>query len=310
MTGPAQALPASAGAGTSNGDQQSLSQQAAGETHAVHISAEQQQRAGIEPAPNDSSNGHAEAGKPDLQQPKVKQEPREDDSSAGQPHQATDDLSPSSSNAQTPIEVKQEGGNQIAEPMQIDLPAENASHSSQPAPVDVAAGDMPISGQAQAEQSEGTAGRGTPEQGNMGSELAVVPEQAAVQVAPMSTEEAAERCELLCALCTKSPQLLRMLLEVFGKVQHRSPEPQQQAPSYMCIVSIAQVLAQCCQNGPVCCTWGSTRAGSSHCSRRRCHLTLCVKPRVPEQVSVHLSHLLDSTTSLKLPCAAIPCIAA
>ena len=68
-----------------------------------------------------SSNGHAEAGKPDLQQPKVKQEPCEDDSAAGQPHQATDDLLPSSTDAHIPAEVKQEGVDQLAEPMQIDL---------------------------------------------------------------------------------------------------------------------------------------------------------------------------------------------
>ena len=244
MTGPFQALPASAAeAGTSNGEQPGPPQPAAEEAHIIHTPAEQQQQAGTEPAPSSSSNGHAEAGKPDLQQPKVKQEPREDDSAAGQPHQATNDLQPSSSNAQTPVEVKQEGGDQIAEPMQIDLPADSASQNSQPAPVNVAAADMPVSGQAQAEQSEGKAGRGTPEQAGTGDKLAVVPEQAAVQVAPMSTEEAAERCELLCALCTKSPQLLRMLLEVFGKVQHRSPDLQQPPPCSTCTVSIAQVLA-------------------------------------------------------------------
>ena len=117
-------------------------------------------------------------------------------------------------------------------------------------------------------------------------------------MAPMSTEEAAERCELLCALCTKSPQLLRMLLEVFGKVQHRSPDPRQ-LPSYM--ASRARVLAQCCQNSPVCCTCGSTRAGSSHSSRRKCHLTLCVKPEVPEELSVERLLLLKSTNSINLP---------
>ena len=310
MTGPIQALPASAGAGTSNGDQHVLSQQAAGEAHATHTPAEKQQDAGPESAPSSSSNGHAEGGEPDLQQPKVKREPREDDSAAGQPHQATNDLSLSSSNAQIPKEVKQEGDSQIAEPMQIDLPTDNASLSSQQAPMDVAAADMPVSGQAQAEQSEGKAGMRTPEQAGTGDELAVVPEQAAVQVAPMSTEEAAERCELLCALCTKSPQLLRMLLEVFGKVQHRSPEPQQQPPSYMCIASIAQVLARCCRNSPVCCTCGITRAGFSHSSRRKHHPTLCVKPKVPEELPVQCLLLLQSTNSLKLSFAASSCIAA
>ena len=304
MTGPVQALAASAGAGTSNGDQQGLSQQAAGEAHRVHTSAEQQQQAGTEPAPDTSSNAHAEAGKPDLQQPKVKQEPCEDDSAAGQPHQATDDLLPSSTDAHIPAEVKQEGVDQLAEPMQIDLPADKAAQSSQPAPIDVAAGGMPTSGRAGTEQSEGEAGRGTPEQAGTGDELAVVPEQAAVQMTPMSTEEAAERCELLCALCTKSPQLLRMLLEVFGKVQHRSPDPRQ-LPSYMRLASRARVLAQCCQNSPVCCTCGSTRAASSHSSRRKCHLTLCVKPEVPEDLSVECLLLLKSTNSLDLPSAAI-----
>ena len=157
---------------------------------------------------------------------------------------------------------------------------------------------MPTSGRAGTEQSEGEAGRGAPEQAGTRDELAVVPEQAAVQMAPMSTEEAAERCELLCALCTKSPQLLRMLLEVFGKVQHRSPDPRQ-LPSYM--ASRARVLAQCCQNSPVCCTCGSTRAGSSHSSRRKCHLTLCVKPEVPEELSVERLLLLKSTNSINLP---------
>ena len=245
LTGPVRALPASAdGAGTSNGEKQGLPQQAAGDAHTVHISAEQQQqRAGTLPAPSSSSNGHAEAAKPDLQQPKVKQEPCEDISPAAQPHQAADDLPSSSSNAQKPAEVKQEGGDQIAEPMHIDLPADNASHSSQPAALNVIAGDMPVSGPARTEQSEGKAGRGTNEEAGARGEVTVVPEQAAVQVAPMSTEEAAQRCELLCALCTKSPQLLRMLLEVFGKVQHRSLEPRH-TPSYMYLASRAEVLAQ------------------------------------------------------------------
>ena len=54
------------------------------------------------------------------------------------------------------------------------------------------------------------------------AEVAVAAPEEAVQAAPMSADEAAERCELLCALCTKSPGLLRLLMEVFGKVQHAS----------------------------------------------------------------------------------------
>ena len=301
LTGPVQALPASAAeAGTSNNEQQRLPQQAAGEPHAVHASAEQLQQSGTEPAPSSSSNGHAEAGKPDLQQPKVKQEPCEDDSAAGQPHQAADALPSSSSNAAHFAEVKQEGGNQMAEPMRIDLPADNVTLSSQPASVNVLAGDMPISGQARTEQSEGEAGMGTKEQAGTGGELAVVPEQAAVQVAPISTEEAAERCELLCALCTKSPQLLRMLLEVFGKVQHKSPEPRH-PPSCMCLASRAEVLERML----------SEQTHLLYMCRHNSKVLIviekyvsphpCVKPVKPEEMSVHLLHMPNSITSLRFP---------
>ncbi len=152
-----------------------------------------------------SSNGHKDSGKPDLAQPKVKQEPLAENSAAGQPHEATNGLpklgsaqqehkqeqgSGSSSRAEQSVEIKQEKIPAPAESMQVDSAPQDPAH-------------VPAALQ------EGSA------------KVAAVPGQA-VQVAPLSAVEAAERCELLCALCTKSPDLLRLLMEVFGKVQHGS----------------------------------------------------------------------------------------
>ena len=192
------------------------------------------------------SNGHRDAGQPDLEQPKVKQEGSEQEPAAGVPHRATNGVpdkalpqlqagpGSNSSRSESLTEGMHKEISPAAEPMQADPPLHDAAPSSTPG-ADAAgqtadpqaSGEMSIKQetgeQAQAEADGQVAAE--PKQAPQAGAVALAPEQA-VQAAPLSADEAAERCELLCALCTKSPNLMRLLLEVFGKVQCRSLEPQ------------------------------------------------------------------------------------
>ena len=121
------------------------------------------------------------------------------------------------------MNVKQETDTTTSEPMQVDdHPDRAAQHRERSRE---GSGIEAGSAQAAEASAAGMAAlepyREQREQPGPAAEVAAAPEQA-VQVAPLSADEAAERCELLCALCTKSPGLLRLLMEVFGKVQHGS----------------------------------------------------------------------------------------
>ena len=184
-----------------------------------------------------SSNGHKDSGKPDLAQPKVKQEPLAENSAAGQPHEATNGLpklgsaqqehkqeqgSCNSSRAEQSVDIKQEKIPAPAELMQVDSAPQNPAD----VPTVLQEGSAMVRGPAgttegSAALSDSPHKNATGAQPIPAAEVAAVPDRA-VQVVPRSADEAAERCELLCALCTKSPDHLRLLMEVFGKVQHRS----------------------------------------------------------------------------------------
>ena len=203
------------------------------------------------------SNGHKDAGQPDLEQPKVKQEGSEQEPAAGVPHRATNgvpDKAPPqpqagpgsiSSRLENPAEGMHKEVPPAAEPMQVDpilhdaMPnsATNADAAGQSADPQ-ASGEVSIK-QEVCEQAQVEAGgrvAAEPKQAPQAATVALVPEQV-VQVAPLSADEAAERCELLCALCTKSPDLMRLLLEVFGKVQCRSLKSQHvPKPSHAALV--------------------------------------------------------------------------
>ena len=234
------ALPASAAApGASVEPQADNAKQA---TPAPDVAAAQQpQHASSHAALNSSSRGPAEAAEPDLAQAKVKREPSADDSDAGQPHQATNGLpgsahaaqeqehlqeAGSSSHAEHLVNAKQERTPSSVEPMQVDAPPENEARHREGFR-EGSSGEAGSARSAEASAAEKSAVepyRERREQPGSAAEGAVVAPEEAVQVAPMSADEAAERCELLCALCTKSPGLLRLLMEVFGKVQRGSLE--------------------------------------------------------------------------------------
>lgn len=183
-----------------------------------------------------SSNGPAKEVEPELAQPKVKQEAPAEDSGAGQPHQATNGVFESAHSLQEhghvqkagikicpdqTVDVKQETNATTAEPLQ----GEYSPHSAAQHREDCREGSRKEAGSASAAEQSAVSAvaphREQKEQPEPVAEVAAAPEQA-VQVAPLSVDEAAERCELLCALCTKSSGLLRLLMEVFGKVQHMS----------------------------------------------------------------------------------------
>ena len=196
----------------------------------------QPQHAGKEAASDGSSNGPARVSEPDLAQPKVKQEAPTEDSGAGQPHQATNGVPESAQSLQEhshvhqagnkdspdqSVDVKQEANATTAEPMQVDVSPRGAAQHSE----GFREGSSNEAGSASAANDNAASAlapfRERRAQPGPAAEVAAAPEQA-VQVVPLSADEAAERCELLCALCTKSPGLLRLLMEVFGKVQHIS----------------------------------------------------------------------------------------
>ena len=185
-----------------------------------------------------SSNGPSEIMEPDLAQPKVKQEPPIEDSGAGQPHQATNGVSDSahaeqdhsqvhepgsSSGAEQAVAVKQEFSSPMVESIGADPHLQSAAQQREGAQESpgTAAGLPGTANSLAAETSVVEQQEDHRELLGAVAEVVAAPEQA-VQVAPLTADEAAERCELLCALCTKSPFLLRLLLEVFGKVQRRS----------------------------------------------------------------------------------------
>ena len=189
------------------------------------------------------SNGHRHAGQPDLEQPKVKQEGSEQEPATGVPHRATNGVpdkalqagpGSNSSRSESLTEGMQREISPAAEPMQVDPPLHDAALSSTPG-ADAAgqtadpqaSGETLIKQEASEQAQAGADGQvaAEPKQAPQAGAVALAPEQA-VQAAALSADEAAERCELLCALCTKSPNLMRLLLEVFGKVQCRSLEPQ------------------------------------------------------------------------------------
>ena len=176
------------------------------------------------------------------QQPKVKREPLADELAAGQPHQTTNGLpskaapktehqqqsAAASSKVGAPAAVKQEEAAQATEPMQIDIPAQRVSDNTGLAVEAPPSGLAASGGKTASAQPDEKRAKHEQMGSAAGGCVVAVPEQA-IQVAPalgqaiqLSAEEAAERCELLCALCTKAPDLLRLLLEVFGKVQRRS----------------------------------------------------------------------------------------
>jgi len=228
------ALPSSASATEASGTQQRGGPK---QTAPAPRAAEAVQPQSASSNGGSSSNEHKDSGKPDLAQPKVKQEPLAENSAAGQPHEATNGLpklgsaqqehkqeqgSGSSSRAEQSVKIKQEKIPAPAESMQVDSAPQDPAHI----PAALQEGSAVVRGPAGTAEGSAALSDSLPKNATgaqlvLAAEVAAVPGQA-VQVAPLSADEAAERCELLCALCTKSPDLLRLLMEVFGKVQHGS----------------------------------------------------------------------------------------